>query len=506
MNLSQPASWNCNPFKCTECKGVHYVTTSEQRAHLERDRKHAITKGTQVVSEALPPSTSHPIPFLYLKTSESHPEGPLSHHISDFALDNGAIPDLFGYKSPPLDSQTLHRPTRMAGVTASALGTPQSPAKLARIQRAEWSAMLLEEELQKNQGSDLMQNAGIDDWEGEQQTSSSSDSAGNGKDELREAPSYGPVEDIQAGQVEQGSDYHTVPLHRPAIPQHKWDENSPDPFCAESGTHAPPPPPSPATVHPDAGVYMLYTLVDWLHSQFHVPFRACNTILVVIALIIHSFGIVTSAPVLTTLPTVMGHLGVEPTFRVLPVCPHCLEVYPKKPKARKKCTVCNTDLFKTGCTRGGKKRASQEPVPELQFLYKSLASQLAEIVALPGMEDELDQWRHEARKPGSYSDFFDGGIARDLRDHKGGQFFANHGLNVVDRPNGELCIGLTLSADWYVIFSETTELPYLPTHLRFLYLRSQIAPSHTSAPISFNIINLPADHRYASVTNYLSTY
>lgn len=87
------------------------------------------------------------------------------------------------------------------------------------------------------------------------------------------------------------------------------------------------------------------------------------------------------APVLITLPTVMGHLGVEPAFWVLPVCPHCLEVYPEKPKTRKKCTVCNTDLFKTGRTRGGKERASQEPVPELQFPYKSLALQLAEIVA-----------------------------------------------------------------------------------------------------------------------------
>lgn len=68
------------------------------------------------------------------------------------------------------------------------------------------------------------------------------------------------------------------------------------------------------------------------------------------------------------------------------------------------------------------------------------------------MEDELDQWRHEAHKPGSYSDFFDSGIARDLCDHNGNQFFANNGLNVVNGPDGELRIGLTLGTDWSVCF------------------------------------------------------
>jgi hypothetical protein len=79
------------------------------------------------------------------------------------------------------------------------------------------------------------------------------------------------------------------------IPQHKWDENNPDRFH-EALVDAESLPPRPS-VHTDNGVYMLYVLVTWLHSQFHLPFRARNTILMVFALILHAFGVVVSGPI-----------------------------------------------------------------------------------------------------------------------------------------------------------------------------------------------------------------
>jgi len=63
---------------------------------------------------------------------------------------------------------------------------------------------------------------------------------------------------------------------------HNTDENSPDPFQYHPGPmHAPP---TAADIHPQWAVYVLYLLVVWLHSQFHVPFCACSAFLAVVTL------------------------------------------------------------------------------------------------------------------------------------------------------------------------------------------------------------------------------
>jgi len=163
-----------------------------------------------------------------------------------------------------------------------------------------------------------------------------------------------------------------------------------------------------------------------------------------------AFSIKISSLILTTLPSVLTKLGVEPAFRVLPVCPHCLEVYPDKPTTAPKCAVCGTDIFKTGPTQSGRARTEYDRTPKLRFPVKTLASQLAEIVSLPGMEDELERWRKISRKSGRYSDFFDGAISKELKGHDGKPFFQNSILDREDGPDGELRIGLTLGADWLV--------------------------------------------------------
>ena len=363
----------------------------------------------------------------------------------DLILDDG---DAAGYESPPLYFPASPTPPHLEGVTASALGSPRSPEKDARIRHAEWSAMLLEERLEEELGLGMAGDfyGGLDSDRDSVEGSESEGENGGYAGSAEGAGlgmNVGIEEEVVAAALR--NDQPCDASRSFTIPEHKREENEPDPFYA---------PPKIQTssgrrnAHPDGGVYMLYALVAWLHSQFHVPFRACNAVLLVVALIIQCFGAATSAPILTTLPSVLNRLGVEPSFRVLPVCPHCFEVYPEKPKAGERCTLCNTNLFKTGRTRGGKERTSQEPVPELKYPYKSLAEQLAEIVALPGMEDELDQWRQQNRKHGKYSDFFDGGIARDLKGHDGHPFFSNHGLERMEGPDGELRIGLTLGADW----------------------------------------------------------
>ncbi|KZP21905.1 hypothetical protein FIBSPDRAFT_739745 [Athelia psychrophila] len=358
----------------------------------------------------------------------------------------------------------------MPHLRACGVGTPSTPAGITRIVWAEWTGAQVEDQAESLPPG-IIPN---DDWELEGDISSEDDDA---------EPPPSPILPILEGTAPRPSVFHVEepqllrnPFGIPLIPDHKRRENSPDPFRGD-GTTTADPFRSRSSIHPDQGVYMLYALVAWLHTQFHLPFRACNAMLVIAALIIQSFGIAVSAPVSTTLPTVLKKLGVEPAIRVHPVCPKCLEVYPDSKDTPAVCPICQTNIFKTGRTHTGRERTEQDREPELRYATRSLASQMAEIVSLPGMEDELDEWRKKARKAGEYDDFFDGAISRELKGHDNKPFFANDTMDH-DGPDHELRVGVTLGADW------------------FSYLRSQISSSHTSGPISFNIVNLAPHHRY----------
>ncbi|EDR11390.1 uncharacterized protein LACBIDRAFT_323939 [Laccaria bicolor S238N-H82] len=263
------------------------------------------------------------------------------------------------------------------------------------------------------------------------------------------------------------------------VPEHKHAENDPDPFFKLGATDNPLPA-APTTVHLHHGIYLLYVLVAWLHLQFHLPVRACSALISVVALIIQAFGQTINPPPITTLHRVMNRLDVEPTFDILPTCPNCLEVYPDMEDTPTICANCSSFIFKAANPRLAMN--SQAPVsttrtPLLRFPYKSIQSQLASILSLPGIEEELDGWRKRQRTPGKYFDVFDGDIPKNIKAHDGTRFFRNdHGD--LNGPEGELRIALTLGVDW------------------FSYLRSQIAPSHTSGPISFNIANLRDHLRY----------
>lgn len=94
---------------------------------------------------------------------------------------------------------------------------------------------------------------------------------------------------------------------------------------------------------------------------------------------------------------------------------------------------------------------------------------------IPDVEDELDAWRLKTRIPGEYEDQFDGRICQELPGHDGLPFFHPE---LAAMPENELRIGLTLGVDW------------------FSYHRSLISPSHSSCPMSCNIINLSPSSRY----------
>lgn len=185
----------------------------------------------------------------------------------------------------------------------------------------------------------------------------------------------------------------------------------------------------------------IYAVVQWLSSMQHLPRLACNTLLRVFGLVVFFLGFSElSARLAKTLPTVSRRLGTDPEVVCLPVCPTCNAVFPHTTK-HTRCPSCDVDLF----------RASKCPgrIPARKYPYYPLRDQIRSILLQPGLEEAADAWRSVQRNDGKLRDVFDGDVARNIVDHKGGKFFRNdpgdeHG------PDGELRLAVTFGLDWSV--------------------------------------------------------
>ncbi|KAI0764182.1 hypothetical protein BD413DRAFT_494895 [Trametes elegans] len=238
--------------------------------------------------------------------------------------------------------------------------------------------------------------------------------------------------------------------------------------------------------HPAVILAML--LVTWLHVIAHVPFRFCNAVLAVIRLILVECGHGALVPfVRASLAGCLSSLKLEPNIQLYPTCPSCLRPYPENIPATAKCLDCGHALFHPDSEnlgqRAGARRHRRPCKPFLRTPAKSLTEQLGLLLAQPGMEEAMEGWRQRPRSAGWLYDFFDGAISRVLLGYDGMPFFRH---DLVEDPDGELRVGIALGIDW------------------FSYLRSLIAPSYTSCPMSFNVVNLPPHLRYRASNLLLS--
>lgn len=120
-------------------------------------------------------------------------------------------------------------------------------------------------------------------------------------------------------------------------------------------------------------LFLPYTLVSWLHTNFHLPFLTCNTILVVVLNILwctgfHLEGI--HPQLYVTHTTVVAWLGVKPVFQVLPVCPKCFESHPALIAKSASCNQCSMPLFKRTWCLTQLVRSSFKSLPE-SLLHES---------------------------------------------------------------------------------------------------------------------------------------
>jgi len=105
-------------------------------------------------------------------------------------------------------------------------------------------------------------------------------------------------------------------------------------------------------------------------------------------------------------------MQLELEFQVLLVFPNCLEVYPLQADGPTIFSHCNSFIYKATPTNTPR-NANNPCTPLLCFAYKTIESQLINILAVPGVEAELDKWQTWTWMPGKYSDIFDSDIPKN---------------------------------------------------------------------------------------------
>lgn len=201
----------------------------------------------------------------------------------------------------------------------------------------------------------------------------------------------------------------------------------------------------------DAIWHIVLLLVTFLNLRFHLPHRGCNLILAVLKVVFISAGLISSnKKPASTLKTAFRTLGLEDRFEVFPMCPGCRRIYEDISEPNLRCSECDTPLFKTkeilkndfDDSMDLEQHTTETPV--LKFPYRSISSQLQDLLARPGIEDQIDSWRHRQRDDNRMEDIMDGEIWKTLMGSDGKPFFDN--IPNRDAPD-ELRIAITLGFD-----------------------------------------------------------
>ncbi|KAJ7814371.1 hypothetical protein B0H13DRAFT_1924870 [Mycena leptocephala] len=217
------------------------------------------------------------------------------------------------------------------------------------------------------------------------------------------------------------------------------DENDPDPFyiTPKAAQHLP----TAREVHPNPAVYIIYVVVLWLHSQFHLPFRACNALLAVLALAFKAAG--------------------------APINPLCVPPFQPSSPTSELNPISRSYRY---------------------FLTKSLAEQLATLLSVEGVEAEIEKsiGKAKARVPGVWKNIFDGKVCQELPTADGSWFFFPTEEEVA---SGELRIGVTMGLTGKVLLSCYNQLadcliPYGQPFMGGNYARAERSKSRSMPTVS----------------------
>ncbi|KAG6819077.1 hypothetical protein H0H93_015716 [Arthromyces matolae] len=463
------------PCNCTRCKGA-LVPPSTRTSHQAQDLKNQFITTTQAQMQPLRRRESR-AQTTKAKTRTSREQ--LSLPATSAPLDQGGLCSTergledgscvgnypFTFEFPSSAAKTSSTPLLNSSAPPSPILSPSpllSPVttntELMEAEARGCAAMsaALEESFQELASLGPVV---LDDWDEDADEGEGEDD--NGEDAI-DQPEVQP-QDRTSNDLCRGDTSSRIPVAASVT-----DENTPDPFFHISSIRDPAQPAA-NSLHLHPAIRLLYILVAWLHTHFHLPFAACYAILTVVtfcfALLCPGFP---SGATYKTLPSVLNHLNIEPEFRILPMCPQCLNVYPCQPEIVS-CATCNVPLYKSSSrstpslqTPG---RSTRQPI--LQFPTKSIQEQLESILAVDGIEDVLEQWRHLPRISGEYIDNFDGEICKTVPGPNGRPFFENPAPRETQE---ELRIGLTLGVDWcghsvFISSQQYSAFPFISPHV-----------------------------------------
>lgn len=194
-------------------------------------------------------------------------------------------------------------------------------------------------------------------------------------------------------------------------------------------------------------------LVACLNLHFHLSYRGCYLALSVLKSVFFFLGLFsTGDKPASTLKTVYRRLDLEDRFEVLPMCPTCHRVFPANSDCNLRCEDCDEALFKTKTTLvedfggTGEVEEHQTSTPVLRLPFRTISSQLEELLARDGMEDDLDSWRYVRRRDDRLVDIMDGRVWKTLKGADG-RFFFDNSPNRADPDT--LYIGVTLGYDGF---------------------------------------------------------
>ncbi|KAG2052952.1 hypothetical protein BDR06DRAFT_972639 [Suillus hirtellus] len=213
-------------------------------------------------------------------------------------------------------------------------------------------------------------------------------------------------------------------------------EDDPNPFfiadglCAEDTTNI---------IHLPGHLVLIYTVVSWLHLQFHLPKVACNALLAIFTCILLTLS-PNIKPPFVTLQSSNHVLDIDKPIYTLSICPLCHNMFPPacSPHSHNQCTLCNEDLFLPDKTAHSNQHSLKSPL--IKYPYLPLSNQIKSLLKVLGLESLLDYCVCKTK------------------------------LKAPDAsPDGELHISVNLGVNCAITFIVSNFLFHLQTSTRILY-------------------------------------
>lgn len=189
-------------------------------------------------------------------------------------------------------------------------------------------------------------------------------------------------------------------------------------------------------------------LAAFLHTKHHVTFRASNTMLFVLRIIFKSLKLIDpeeDMPV--TLNTVLKRFDLQDRFVILPACNLCHQHFPSDTPATFMCPKCDVSLFSTASQNLFQRILGREPAkppPKRSVPVSPLSEQLKDLMARPGMEQIVEEWRDRPQATDELNCMMDGRVWKTIPGPNGQPFFDRDSLT----EDTEIRLGVTFALDW----------------------------------------------------------